>query len=199
MSKKSPDRDRRAATSVGSPGAETAQGSSAPIAPPGWLLTDSGVAVSNRSRLAAARIRRTDTSASQSPVRVATEERPLGELLALPSRPSAVGLEWLHDIVAIDADGRVRLGDATASHGWNDSLPLAVSNEECRLVVEPARSGRGISLDVRGRLTLPLQWRRLHGLTYGARVVVSTSASSARVVIAPIGVIDAVVGSTSRR
>jgi hypothetical protein len=98
---------------------------------------------------------------------------PLTQLVALPDSQHGTG--WLLDVRAADTDGAITLADAAAAWGWGPGTHLRVRVADATVTVSGATgAGTAVRLDGRGRLRLPLAWRRLHGVEGVGRVAVLT-------------------------
>lgn len=100
---------------------------------------------------------------------------PLAELIALPaSRPSQCG--WLLDVRAADEGGAVSLVDAQATWGWGPGTRLGVRVTDTAVVLTPGGGTTGaVRVDRRGRVCLPLAWRRIHRIDSAGRVAILTA------------------------
>ncbi len=128
------------------------------------------VRATNAKTHAARRIRAVPTARPVHPAPAV----PLAQLVALPAgAPSGSG--WLLDVRAADIDGAITLVDAAAAWGWGPGARLRVRVVGATVVVTPAAGPSGaVRLDRRGRLRLPLAWRRLHRVADAGRVAVLT-------------------------
>ena len=116
---------------------------------------------------------------------------PLTQLVALPANTQP-GTGWLLDVRAADTDGAITLVDAAAAWGWAPGTHLRVCVAGATVVVVGGVGAGAVArLDRRGRLRLPLAWRRLHGVEGAARVAVLTGPAhhQALVQIQPAGLV----------
>ncbi len=155
------------------------------------------MAVSNRSRASANRRRGTPPqTVDATDLLLLPDDRPVGQALALPTRPVATA--WLLDVVTVDEDGRIGLGDAVAVHEWGVGVDLVLKRKDAWLHVDEAprrHQGEVVRLDERKRLSVPLVWRRIQGLATGSRVCIATGSivGEPAVIITPVATLAAAV------
>lgn len=103
-----------------------------------------------------------------------TPSVPLTDLVSLPAAGPAAS-RWQLDVRVVTPDGAVSLVDAQAQWGWGRATRLAIDVAGATVTLTAAGGPTASVMDQRGRVRLPLAWRRLHRLETGGRVVILTA------------------------
>lgn len=109
----------------------------------------------------------------------------------LPDAPPGTRTRWV--VTPVDRDGRLADRSALTFMHWSSGREVALTVEPGPIVV--ARRGRGVRLNSRGHLRLPLTVRRTCRIAAGDRMLVAANLHWVELLVIPMAALDAMVAA----